>query len=385
MRTGVRTKLRRLRDGPPTNEDYFEVRELAALLHAGPAPLDRPAPDPDAPLQVAFVVPSFKPGSGGHMTIANIVRGLERRGHTCSLWIDDAGRRMGADAPSQLREWFGPFEASVHAGFGDWGGADVVLATGWQTVARVLSLGGAAGRAYLVQDHEPEFFGTSAQRLYAEDSYRHGLHAITAGRWLAGLMRDTYGLSATPFDLGVDGELYGTQAIHRHDNVVLFYARASTPRRVVPIALAGLGELVARRPDIEVWGFGYGVEPGVDFPVRHLGVLSGPELAQYYNAATVGLVLSMTNYSLVAQEMLACGLACVELDSPSVVAAYGRDGPVDLAGPDPYVIASTVERLIDDLELRAERVRSGLEFAATRTWDRAAEQVEAGLRAALAP
>jgi glycosyltransferase involved in cell wall biosynthesis len=82
--------------------------------------------------------------------------------------------------------------------------------------------------------------------------------------------------------------------------------------------------------------------------------------------------------------MLACGLACVELDSPSVVAAYGRDGPVDLTPPDPYAIAAALERLLDDLPLRAERVRAGLEFAATRTWDRAAEQVEAGLRAALA-
>jgi len=384
MRTGVRTKLRRLRSGSYTNDDYYEIRELAALLHAGAVPLDRPVPEADASLEVAFVVPSFKPGSGGHMTIANIVRGLERRGHTCSLWIDDPGRRMDAEAPAQLREWFGPFDAQVRYGFDDWSGADVVLATGWQTVARALSLGGAAGRAYLVQDHEPEFFGTSAQRHYADDSYRHGLHAITAGTWLADLMHDSYGMSATPFDLGVNPDVYATQAIHRHDNVVLFYARASTPRRAVPIALAGLGELVARRPDVEVWGFGYGIEPGVDFAVNHLGVLSEPELAQYYNAATVGLVLSMTNYSLVAQEMLACGLACVELDSPSVVAAYGRDGPVDLAPPDPYAIASALERLLDDLPLRAERVRAGLEFAATRTWDRAAEQVEAGLRAALA-
>jgi hypothetical protein len=46
-------------------------------------------------------------------------------------------------------------------------------------------------------------------------------------------------------------------------------------------------------------------------------------------------------------------------------------------------MADAMERLLDDLVLRAERSRAGMEFAATRTWDRAAEQVEAGLRTAL--
>jgi glycosyltransferase involved in cell wall biosynthesis len=171
--------------------------------------------------------------------------------------------------------------------------------------------------------------------------------------------------------------------VDRRDDVVLFYARASTPRRAVPIALAALGELVRRRPEVEVWAFGHGVALGVDFPVRHLGVRSGAELAQDYSSATVGLVLSMTNYSLVPQEMLACGLPCVELDSPSVVAAYGRGGPVDLAPPEPHGIADALERLLADPELRAQRAREGIELAQARTWDAAAAQVEDGLRQAL--
>src|SRR5512132_447571 len=236
MGLGIRTRLRRLRSGTRLDDQYLEARAVTASLREPPAELVARAAD--GALHVAIVVPFFRQGSGGHMTIANLVRGLERLGHRCSLWIDDPGRRCAGgavDAVRDLREWFGPFAAEVRYGFEDWAGADVAVATGWQTVARVRVLGGSAARAYLVQDHEPEFFGTSAQRLWAEDSYRHGLYAITAGPWLAEVMRSEYGVPASHFELGVDASLYRAQEVARRDDVVLFYARASTPRRAVPI------------------------------------------------------------------------------------------------------------------------------------------------------
>jgi glycosyltransferase involved in cell wall biosynthesis len=385
---GIRTRLRRARQRRRgvLDDEFLEARTVTALLREPAAPLVAHEAT-DGPLRVAVVVPFFNHGSGGHMTIANLVRGLERLGHACSLWIDDPGARCAGGpetAAANLRAWFGPFAADVHYGFDAWRGADVVLATGWQTVARVRLLGDVAARAYLVQDHEPEFFGTSAQRLWAQDSYRHGLYPITAGPWLAEVMRTEYGLPATHFELAVDADLYRPQPVERRDDVVIFYARASTPRRGVPIALVALSELKRRRPDVELWFYGHGWPPAVDFPFRNLGTVGGAELARLYSTATVGLVLSMTNYSLVPQEMLACGLPCVELDSPSCVAAFGRDGPVELAPPEPLALAEAIERLLDDPALRAERASAGAAFVASKTWDAAARQVERGLRAALA-
>jgi glycosyltransferase involved in cell wall biosynthesis len=386
MGFGIKTRVKRFAAGPYVNDEYLEARLLGDMLRApGGALLDAPAEG--SALHVGIVVPFFRQGSGGHMTIANLVRGLEQRGHRCSLWIDDPGRRCQGGperAADDLRSWFGPFDAPVAYGLGAWNGADVAVATGWQTVARVRTLP-AAGRAYLVQDHEPEFFGTSVQRAWADDSYRHDLYPITAGQWLADTMGELYGLPATPFDLGIDAERYrAMEGVTRRDDVVVAYARSSTPRRGVPVALAALAELHARRPGVEAWLFGHGGPAGVDFRHKNLGVVPEPELPALYAEATVGLVLSMTNYSLVAQEMLSCGLPCVELDAPSVVAAFGRGGPVDFAPLDPIAIADALERLLSDRGLRARRAAQGADLRAERTWDRAAAQVEAGLRAAIA-
>jgi O-antigen biosynthesis protein len=371
MGLGIKTKIKRKLAGPYVNDEYVEAQALAALWRAPRGAL-LPAPGAAAKLSLAFVVPFFARGSGGHMTISNLVRALEARGHTCSIWIDDPGARVpggAATAARDFREWFGPFSANVTYGFEGFAGADVVLATGWQTVARVVTLP-AAGRAYLVQDHEPEFFGTSVQRAWAEDSYRHGLYPITAGQWLADTMGEVYGLPATSFDLGIDGARYRPDpSVARRQDVVVAYARSTTPRRGVPVALAALAELHRRRPATEAWLFGHGGPPGVDFPHRNLGVVPESGLPAVYAEATVGLVLSMTNYSLVAQEMLSCGLPCVELDAPSVVKAFGRDGPVDFAPLDPIAIADALERLLADPDLRAARARGG--------------EVEAGLRAAI--
>jgi O-antigen biosynthesis protein len=356
-------------------------RALLEYQRAGAAALSGTAPA--ASLRIAVVVPQFRRGSGGHKTIADLVRGLEARGHEPSIWVEDEeGRHHGEDVDGLWHSFFGRVAKPVRLGFDEWAGADVVLATGWQTVHRCLLLEGAAARAYLVQDHEPEFYGTSAQRTWAEQTYTLGLHPICASPWLAQLLRERYGVEASAFDLGVDHESYKPLPTHRREDLVLFYSRAVTPRRAVPLGLLALEELKRRRPDVEIAMFGEPRKILVPFKYLDLGVMGPEKLAHAYASAAVGLCLSMTNPSLVPTEMMACGLPVVDLDVPSMRATFGAEGPVELAAFDPIAICAAIERLLDDLVLRAERARAGTELAAGRTWARAAEQVEAGLRAA---
>jgi O-antigen biosynthesis protein len=342
----------------------------------------------DAPsLRVAAVVPSFRRGSGGHATIANLLRGLEAAGHRASVWVLDDEGRHAAESPAEtaalFADFFGPLAGPVRVGFGGWEGADVAMATGWQTVAQVLRLPGASARAYLVQDHEPEFYPTSAEREWAAWTYRQGLHCIAASPWLADLVRTRYGSGATSFDLGIDHARYRAAAVQRRADRVLFYARAVTPRRAVPLGLLALQELHRRRPQIEIALFGEARPIAALFPYRPLGVLEAGDLARAYSEATVGLVLSLTNPSLIPQEMLACGLPCVDMASESMLATYGADGPATLAAPEPIALCEAIEALLDDPTRRARQAADGLRWAAARTWLGAAAQVQEGLRAAV--
>src|SRR3954471_19718327 len=98
--------------------------DLLEVLRSGPAPLAENRAG--VSLRIAFVVPQFRRGSGGHATIANLVRGLEARGHACSLWVlDEEGRHDGQDVARLFGDFFGPVAAPVRMGFEDWAGADV--------------------------------------------------------------------------------------------------------------------------------------------------------------------------------------------------------------------------------------------------------------------
>jgi hypothetical protein len=338
---------------------------IGELERRGPASLTPRAPG--EVLDVAFIVPGFRRGSGGHTTIANLFRGLEARGHACSVWIDDPLGASGGAA--RFRAFFGPFAAPVHDDLAAWTGAGVALATGWQTVATTLLRPGAGARAHLVQDDEPEFYPASAERLWAEAAFR--LPTITAGTWLAERMRER-GLPAASFDLGIDHATYRDLGRPRTPNRVLFYARTATPRRAVPLGLLALEEL-ARRRSVEVHLFG-DARP-LATPFRNLGILTQDEVAEAYATAAVGVVLSLTNHSLAAQEMAACGLPAVELDTASTRAAFG-DSPIVLA-------PATVLGLADAIERQLDAPVTDVAWARTRTWERAAAAVEAGVRAAL--
>jgi O-antigen biosynthesis protein len=362
---------------------------VAELSRQGPAPLLEPAPGSweRERLHIAVAIPPFARGSGGHNSIFQMVLRLERMGHTCSIWMVDPLGRHASERAAVLRrrivEEFAPLRAPVFKGFDEWYGADVVVATGWETTYPVMTLHGCRARAYLVHDHEPEFFATSAESVWAERTYSFDLFPISGSIWLRDLLEERYGRRGTWFRFGVDHEVYRPLPLERRRDTILFYSRDVTPRRAVPLGLLALDELWRRRQDVRIVLFGDHEPTDTTFPHEHLGIVGTDVLARRYNEATVGLCLSLTNYSLIPQEMLACGLPCVDLAGRCPEAVFGRDGPVELAEPDPLALADALEALLDDEQRWHRRSEAGLAFVADASWDLAARQVEAGLRQAL--
>jgi glycosyltransferase involved in cell wall biosynthesis len=294
-------------DGTPTSlpptahveakiaRDDYDV--CMRVSREGPAPLLDPVEGmaERERLRLAMVIPPFSRGSGGHNTLFQIFSRLERRGHACSVWLSDFHGYMRAVWPAVLRndirDFFAPFQGPVYRDFGSWQGADIVIATGWQTVHESLLLDNCHARAYVVNDHEPEFFASSTERVLAEDTYRHDLHCIAASPWLRDLLVERYGASADAFELGADHDIYRPRPLERRRDTVVYYARHTTPRRAVPVGLMALSELKRRRPDTRVVLFGADSPLHAAFPYEHLGVLTPEQLSLLYSQATVGLCL----------------------------------------------------------------------------------------------
>lgn len=373
---------------PKLDRDPYDLVEQ--FWSDGPAPLLDPIPgmaDRER-LRIAMVVPAFSRGSGGHTLLFAILSRLERRGHICSVWVHDYARRLrGLEASvlrHDIRQFFAPIDAPVYKGFHDWHGADIVIATGWETVHPALLLDRCHARAYVVNDHEPEFYATSAESALAEDTYRHGLHCIAGSPWLRDLLTERYGATADAFEYGVDHHVYQPRPVTRRRDTVVYYARMETPRRAVPIGLMALADLYRRRPQTRILLFGTDHKLDTEFPYEHLGILDAKQLSWLYSEATVGLSLSMTNFSLIPKEMLACGLPCVELAGASAESILGTSGALELTPLNSVAIAGALERFLDDEQLWERRSRAGIELAAGHTWDGATDEVEAGLRHALA-
>jgi glycosyltransferase involved in cell wall biosynthesis len=347
--------------------------------------------DASGALTLAWVVPPWRIGSGGHTTIFRLVRQMEQRGHRCAIFLFDPHREMitrsAAAIRDEIRDHFVPgVEARVFHGLEDFDSADVAIATEWRTAFAVRDLPRCREKAYLVQDHEPEFYATSAQSLWAEETYRMGLRAIAYTPWMADLLRGRYGVDARWFECGTDLDVFSFAGPEgREREIVAVYARWVSGRRAVDLAIAGLATLADRRPTIRPVLFGASQPTLLPFVAEDLGTVPPRRLAELYRQAAVGVVFSLTTHSLVAHEMMASGLPTVELEGANVESALGPSGHVvELSARRPDAIADAIERLLDDRERAAAMARRARDFVAERTWDRAGDQVESALRDFLA-
>ena len=363
--------------------------DILRLSREGPAPLAEPVPGmADRPLHIATIIPPFARGSGGHGTIFTLLSRLERDGpHLLGLDVRPARPRRPRRAAVLRRrmvEEFTPVRAPMYKGFDDWNGADVALATGWDTAYATMLLPGCRARAYLVQDHEPEFYATSAESIWAAQTYELGLYGIAASRWLRDLLARRYGQRGTWFRLGVDHGVYRQRPVERRrDTVIALRARVhAAPGRAAREAGArGAAPAPARhalrrssaRPRTSSCPFEYEL----------LGITTPEVLAWRYSAGD-------RRPLPVAHQLLADPAGDDGL-RPALRGPRGRqhrvrdrrDGRDHHGAGRPGRAGGRARGAAHGRGALGERSRAGLAFVETASWDVAAKQVEAGLRNAL--
>ncbi len=358
-----------------------------ARLYPLPLPLTPPPGTPNPRRWVLhWVLPDFHQGGGGHMTLMRLINWLESQGHDCRLWINGATAHADAAAAKAfLDRHYLPTRATLgilHRDNLHLLEGDAVIATDCWTAYPASQVQKVRQRFYLVQDFEPSFHPQGSLSLLAENTYKMGFFAITAGKWLQELMSG-YGMEACSFDLAFDPAVYQPRLGAKRPCSIAFYARRGTPRRAVELGLLALEQLHQGLPQLEVSFFGNKHPlPPQPFRVRDLGILDHAGLAKLYNEVELGMSFSSTNYSLIPQEMMACGLAVLELDLASTRAAF-EPGSVAMAAPWPQEIAQNAMALLQSPVRRQEQALAGLAAVQGLSWAASGKAVEAALRQGL--
>ena len=143
---------------------------------------------------------------------------------------------------------------------------------------------------------------------------------------------------------------------------MFFYARPVTPRRAFEFGVLALSRVAAARPDITINMAGWNVA-GWDVPFRHrnLASLDISKLNGVYNRCAAGLVISLTNMSLLPLELMSSGVVPVMNDGLNN--RLVSDSPfIEYVPPSPVAIAERIIQVVDreDAPVHAQRMSDSL-------------------------
>lgn len=375
--------IREVGPGPALKRVAQKARDGGLLRSSADDPLTRygfvlPRPFGDAPSRetpsrtINWVMPEFSAGSGGHTTIFRILRHLEAHGFECRLVLEEPSRLPDGDVAKRLLDQAFPgLRATVGIGRAGMRAARITVATGWSSAYVVRDFRGTRHKCYLVQDFEPGFYPRGSRQVMAETTYGFGFLGMTAGEWLADLLRRDYGMQTTAFGFGVDHALYCPPAEARRTGppTVFCYARPATERRGFALAVMALALAKQRMPSLRVV-FGGGDPTGwrIPFEYASLGTVSPPQLADAFRGSDAALILSLTNASLMPLEAMACGTPVVSNGGPHVEWLLANEEGALLTPPTPQDLADGLLRLLNDTDLHARLSRSGVERAVAARW-----------------
>ncbi|HRN30342.1 MAG TPA: glycosyltransferase family 1 protein, partial [Terrimesophilobacter sp.] len=181
-----------------------------------------------------------------------------------------------------------------------------------------------------------------------------------------------YGMRTAHYDFGSDPSNYPlTNEGERGE--VLFYARPSTPRRGFELGVLALELFHRDRPKVGINLVGQKLKGfTIPFPHSAPGSLSLSELAALYNRCRAGLVISLTNLSLLPLELLSAGVIPVLGDDENN--RMVSDNPfIEYAELSPRALADRLMAVVD----RADAIGHATLASASvgeSSWSASAEQ-----------
>lgn len=308
-------------------DSLVAFEDAAAVDWTNPHPTESAAPATaqvgSGGLHLAWIMSPPGRESGGHQNLFRFIDQAERHGHRCTIYLYDAHKASTISdvrATIESSDAYAGVAADIRVyvrSVGVDADTDAIIATGWETAYPSYLDASSARRLYFVQDFEPSFYPMGSNYVLAENTYRFGFHGITAGGWLAEKLSTEYGMATDKFDFAVDKSKYWLTNQQARSEV-FFYARPVTARRAFEFGLMALSEFSRLRPDVTINFAGWHVNPvDVPFPFVNHGSLELKALNELYNRCAAGLVLSLTNMSLLPLELMSSGVVPVVNDAPN--------------------------------------------------------------------
>lgn len=274
-------------------------------------------------LKIAWFMPDFETGGGGHMNIFRCQKFLQSEFGIESANVVYPGRSSSTQPAKMSQFYKHKAESSFPSVYGltpflqnedELKAYSIHMATNWASVYGILKQKDALLRAYFIQDYEPYFYGAGARKHFAQQSYQMGLFPICAGPWIPKRL-GIEGQTHISFNLSTELDRYIEANPGKEKRGICFYVRAHTERRGYELAVAVIYYLKKHRPDIEIATIGNSAAE-LDWlkGVRHYGNRPVSELPEIYSSYRVFGVFSFTNYSLLPAEIISCGTKVVDVD-----------------------------------------------------------------------
>jgi GT2 family glycosyltransferase len=331
-------------------------------------------------LRIIYVTEGTGVG-GGHRDIFEHLNGLLDRGHEVELWsLGGEPDWFDLRAPVRSFEDYEELEAALAP-------VDAIkVATWWNTASHVWLASILHGiPVFFVQDIETSYYVDDERlRHRVLDSYKHEFRYMTISSWNRDRLREL-GLDAVLIPPGIDLESFRPLAgVQRRDDMLLALGR-SNPLKNLPLTLNAWRALPEPRPELCL----FGIEPEVadqDPRIRYVQAPSDAEVNELFNQAAIFVQTSThEGFCLPPLESMATGGAVVCTD------AHGnRDFCTDAVNclmPEAEVdaVASALERLLDDPQLRRRLGAAGIATAADYSWPRRIDALERFMSEVAAP
>jgi glycosyltransferase involved in cell wall biosynthesis len=336
------------------------------------------------PLRINWIIPGITTAHGGLFNIFRTIHQLEAWGHPSRIYTLGKLSEGPIQARELVRKNYFPIEAEIEVLSDNIQESDALIATSWPTAYAARRVANAAQKFYFVQDLEYMFYAPGSLYEFARQTYQFGFRGITAGSWIADVLRRDFNMECAVFGFSYDQHAYsntGACMLAAGKKRILFYARPETERRGFELGILALTLVAKRMPDVEFVLVGV-QRRSVDlpFPAVMPGVLSFSELGAVYRSCDVALVLSHTNLSLLPLELMACGCAVVSNEGPNTEWLL-TDQTASLVKADPRSIGNAIIELLEVDSLRLQKIEAGLAFAQSTDWAKEIKAIESALLA----